>query len=477
MKDHVMSRIPRWTHCIQALVLTGFTVSAGAVTRYVDPAGTGVAPCDLAATPCPLIADALGAAVAGDTIELASGTYNESGLAVGFDVSFVGTNPFNTIIDAGGAGRIFDITGGSVEIRRLTLTNGDALGGNGGAISMTGGNLTIRQSWLTDNIAVAGGAIHQDSSGTLTLTGSTLKANQATGPGGAVFCDTCGGIGMFGARLVENIAGSTGGAIHAEVTNVGAVLSSLSRNNADAGGAVYGLDTFVYLLTSQVDDNEADNGDGGGIFVSGPFNAQQSSISGNSATDNSGAVHVFGGVPVTISNTTLSGNSAILGGAMVLESNIGVGPNADITHATFYDNTGTFGADHFSVGLGSSLDLNNSIVEGGPGANCTVFGATAGSFNLVGNAGVDDNTCGGIGFNLGAVTQLDASRVYNGGVTRTHALLAGSNAIDTGDNALCINTFSGNPLAMDQRSVGHTRPVDATGTGIPTCDIGAFEVQ
>lgn len=477
MKDYGLSRAPVWTHCIQALVLTGFAASAGAVPRYVDPAGIGVPPCDLAATPCPLISDALGSASAGDTIELASGTYNESGLVVGFDVSFVGTNPFNTIIDAAGAGRIFDITGGSVLIQRLTLTNGDALGGNGGAISMSGGSLTIRQSWLTDNTAVAGGAIYQDSSGALTLAGSTLKANHATGPGGAVFCDTCGGIGMFGARLVENIAGSTGGAIHAEVTNVGAVLSSLSRNNADAGGAIYGLDTFVYLLTSQVDDNVADNGDGGGIFVSGRFNAQQSSISGNSATDNSGAVHVFGGVPVTVSNTTISGNSAIFGGAMVLESNYGVGASADITHATFYDNAGTLGADHISIGAGSSLDLNNSIVEGGPAANCAVFGATVGSFNLVGSAGVDDNSCGGVGFNLGAVTQVDPIRVYNGGVTRTHALLTGSNAIDTGDNAACINTFSGNPLAMDQRSIGHIRPVDATGTGIPTCDIGAFEVQ
>ena len=45
----------------------------------------------------------------------------------------------------------------------------------------------------------------------------------------------------------------------------------------------------------------------------------------------------------------------------------------------------------------------------------------------------------------------------NGGPTLTHALLAGSPAIDAGDNALCS--------ATDQRSVA--RDV--------ACDVGSFE--
>jgi hypothetical protein len=53
----------------------------------------------------------------------------------------------------------------------------------------------------------------------------------------------------------------------------------------------------------------------------------------------------------------------------------------------------------------------------------------------------------------------------NGGPTRTHALLAGSPAIDKGDNA-------GAPAA-DQRGVA--RPRDGDGNGSLIADIGAFE--
>jgi hypothetical protein len=53
----------------------------------------------------------------------------------------------------------------------------------------------------------------------------------------------------------------------------------------------------------------------------------------------------------------------------------------------------------------------------------------------------------------------------NGGRTKTHALLAGSRAIDTGDNSLLPQT--------DQR--GLPRAKDGNGDGSKIVDIGAFE--
>jgi hypothetical protein len=53
----------------------------------------------------------------------------------------------------------------------------------------------------------------------------------------------------------------------------------------------------------------------------------------------------------------------------------------------------------------------------------------------------------------------------NGGPTKTHALLAGSPAIDHGDN--------NDAPAIDQRGVA--RPRDGDGNGSRVVDIGAFE--
>jgi hypothetical protein len=53
----------------------------------------------------------------------------------------------------------------------------------------------------------------------------------------------------------------------------------------------------------------------------------------------------------------------------------------------------------------------------------------------------------------------------NGGSTTTHALLAGSPAIDAGTNVGCP--------AIDQRGI--IRPKDGNGDSVAICDIGAYE--
>jgi hypothetical protein len=55
----------------------------------------------------------------------------------------------------------------------------------------------------------------------------------------------------------------------------------------------------------------------------------------------------------------------------------------------------------------------------------------------------------------------------NGGFSQTHALLAGSPAIDAANASHCV--------AADQR--GRYRPIDGNFDGVANCDIGAFEVQ
>ena len=76
------------------------------------------------------------------------------------------------------------------------------------------------------------------------------------------------------------------------------------------------------------------------------------------------------------------------------------------------------------------------------------------------------------GLDLIGLDPLLGTLADNGGPTETHALQAGSPAIDAADPAGCsgIRNFQ---LHTDQR--GHPLPWDGDADGTAVCDIGAFE--
>ena len=127
---------------------------------------------------------------------------------------------------------------------------------------------------------------------------------------------------------------------------------------------------------------------------------------------------------------------------------------------------------------GSGFNISNSIVAGNvdasPGAetpDCVATLASSLGHNLIGNS----TGCNFAGSNGGPQTGDVLDPPYgpglgalqsNGGVTQTHALLAGSPAIDAGNPAPPDNIAPACATA-DQR--GTVRPVGAR------CDIGAFE--
>ncbi len=164
------------------------------------------------------------------------------------------------------------------------------------------------------------------------------------------------------------------------------------------------------LVNSTISTNHAHNG--GGVFVTQSGDVLNSTIAFNTAVFG-GGVQVVNG-PVRVKNTIIANNkiSTLLG----------------------QDVIGLFNS------LGHNL-LSNSF-SANPSSN---FSSAKGDL-----LNVDPK--------LGALAS-------NGGPTQTHALLAGSAAIDHGDNA-------GAP-ATDQR--GFARPRDGDGNRSLVIDIGAFE--
>jgi len=146
----------------------------------------------------------------------------------------------------------------------------------------------------------------------------------------------------------------------------------------------------------------------------------------------------------TVTNSTLSGNSGYFGGGIFNAGRL------TVTNSTLSGNTSQTDGAIFNSG---TLTFNNTIVTNSTSVNCTNNGSL---IDGGGNLSWPDTTCPGLNADplLGPLQD-------NGGPTQTHALLAGSPAIDAALLANCP--------ATDQRGV--SRP---QGAG---CDIGAYELE
>jgi len=223
------------------------------------------------------------------------------------------------------------------------------------------------------------------------------------------------------------------------------------------------------------------SGSGGAVFNSGTLSIKNSTISGNTASSGGALYNYFGAV--TIENSTISGNTANFSGGGVINT----AGNLTITNSTISGNIanaagGILNKYYCYFGFGCSdgtLTLNRSLIAGNQAASAPEMQnnsiVTANNFNLFGanrNAGVT-------GFSPGATDIVPVRGVTvadilgplenNGGPTQTHALVAGSPAINAGNLGGCVDS-AGALLTTDQR--GFPRPFNGT-----ICDIGSYELQ
>ena len=202
-----------------------------------------------------------------------------------------------------------------------------------------------------------------------------------------------------------------------------------------------------------VDDSNILDNIGGGIgnSLDSHLKLTNSTVSGNTGD----GINNFGGT-LNITNSTISNNTFSSGGGI---SNFSNGVVA-LTNTTIASNTFNIlggGINNFS----GTVTLKNTIVANNSTDDCR------GNITSIGHNLDRDNTC-----NLTAIGDLADSNPRlgplqnNGSDTKTHALLAGSPAIDAADNVTCPS--------FDQR--GSKRPVDGDIDGMVICDIGSIEM-
>jgi hypothetical protein len=383
-------------------------------------------------------------------------TLTHGALPVGIkDLTIQGPGAAKLTIDGNHADRVFfHAVAGTLTLKDITVANGavvadKAYGGciyGKGDLAMYGAALTGCKA-LGQSLGAGGAAFV---TGSATLHASKVADNLADAAGSVL-----SGIGAVGGGIVATgtaqdttivhslISGNTAHAASGPAEGGGIVAgpvsakySTFSGNHAVAigdvknyssAGAIAALST-LFMANCTVDHNVADIG--GAVSTSGSNNGfatiVQSTISGN--TGNLAVGGIVGGTPVSIANSTIAFNDG-----------------------------GVFGGGGIVMTGAYELKLQSTIIADNTPTDIDDTNKVSGASNLVKVVGAS------IALPAGTI-RLDPQfgpLALNGGPTRTHALGAGSPAIDAGSNDV--------KLPSDQRSGPYARVVG------PKADIGAVE--
>ena len=326
------------------------------------------------------------------------------------------TYTVNTTADPAGAG----CAGGTCSLRQaLNLVNG---GSGGDTIVIPAIHITLTQGFV----------LSIDKPVTITGAGARESIIDANSTSSVFTIDTAASPVTIEAVTITG--GSFGGISNSANLTLRRVAVADNHTASAAGGISNDVTGTITIDQSLITGNTAATV-GGGIYTQGPTTIRNSTISGNTG-NGSASTWEAGGVyasspSVSITNTTITGNSAHKGGGVTVDSG--------------------------TVTFKNTIVAGNTATGAGQPGNCLNGGAT---FTSEGGNLENAATCSFAQASDKPNTLASlAALANNGGPTDTHALQAGSAAIDAGVPTGCPTT--------DQR--------DAVRPALGGCDIGAYE--
>jgi VCBS repeat-containing protein len=410
-------------------------------------------------------------------------------LSTGGTISIWGAGAGQTIIDAAGIDRVFDVHPGA----RLFIMNATIRGGladNGGGFHARG-QIGLANCVVTGNTArLRGGAVDVNELNIQMSAQNTLFENNfagtsatSTGLGGAI--NNGGGMIQINDSVFRNNRTGTlgsGGAVYNQSGGFIAITSNFEQNRSGMGGAIATADGRLNIVESTLTGNKAEFSGataapmGGAVYGTGEIYIERSTLTLNEATGGGrgGAVANRGQMEVT--NSTITGNKA--GADVASGAGAGIynsGPKLWLINSTVTQNKtlgGGWGDGVLNNALAANFSILNTIVaQNGfiPGNNGpdTYGNFTSWGGNLIGvQAGSGGwNSSDQVGTYFAPLDPRLGPLQNNGGPTATHALRLGSLAIDRGINHFYLANTGG----VDQRNL--KRVIN----NIP--DVGAYELQ
>lgn len=372
-----------------------------AATVYVAPTGANGNTGQSWDTAKNTVAAGLAAAVSGDQVWVATGTYIESitlksGVALygglggteppDFDLAQRNLATHPTVLDGNKASSVVTVPAGATSNTRIDgfiIRNGNA--SSGGGIYCNSAP-TIANNTITGNSCGSyGGGVYCASSASPTIINNTISGNKSNTYGGGIFCSSSANPTISGNAIAANVAGSSmegsGGGIYC--TSCSPLISgnTITGNTAGGGSSGGGGGVFCVAASPTIANNliagnaaiGTSTSYGGGIFCSNSSSPviHNNTVAGNSTGTGGGGIYCAAASNVACINNTVTGNSAAAGGGVYCSS----------ASPTLYNNILAFN----STGVfknGGTPQLKNNCVYNPGGANYSGLTAGAGDMSL-----------------------------------------------------------------------------------------------
>jgi hypothetical protein len=265
-------------------ILRRFALVACALAQLWAAAGTGAAGtrtvANLNDTGAGSLRQQLAAAAAGDTLVFSNGlagtlTLATGELAVNKNLTILGPGAKVVTISGNHASRVFNVSGGTLNIADLTLANG-----------------------VSSSPLYRGGNVLITSPGVLNLRACRVTGGQSAQEGGGI--DNYGGLSLSACTLDNNFCtNSSGGAINSQ-GSLAMTNCTLAFNGGGYGGGVYNNGQATVRNCTIVSNHGG--GAAGGLFADGSVSVSSSIIAGNTSP-----------IGPDVNNTAVSGGYNLIG--------------------------------------------------------------------------------------------------------------------------------------------------------------------